>query len=90
MVASMSVIWETKRVQKFTSEGQYLTEWGKSGKLAGEFHYPSGIAVSEDSVFVADRDLNRIQKLPLMENLFLNGVVKESMKGNFIFQMELQ
>ena len=51
-----------KRVQKFSSNGEYITEWGKSGKQSGEFHYPSGIAVSEDSVFVADRDLNRIQK----------------------------
>lgn len=51
-----------KRVQKFTSDGTYISEWGKSGKQAGEFHYPSGIAVSDDAVYVADRDLNRIQK----------------------------
>ncbi len=51
-----------KRVQKFSSSGEYITEWGNSGKQSGEFHYPSGIAVSDDSVFVADRDLNRIQK----------------------------
>ena len=54
-----------KRVQKFSSNGEYITEWGKSGKQSGEFHYPSGIAVSGDSVFVADRDLNRIQKFSL-------------------------
>ena len=51
-----------KRVQKFSSDGQYITQWGSSGKQSGEFHYPSGIAVHGDSVFVADRDLNRIQK----------------------------
>ena len=51
-----------KRVQKFSSDGQYITQWGNSGKQSGEFHYPSGIAVHGDSVFVADRDLNRIQK----------------------------
>ncbi len=51
-----------KRVQKFSSNGEYITEWGKSGKQSGEFHYPSGIAVSDGFVFVADRDLNRIQK----------------------------
>jgi Ca2+-binding RTX toxin-like protein len=54
-----------KRVQKFSSNGEYITEWGKSGKQSGEFHYPSGIAVSGDFVFVADRDLNRIQKFSL-------------------------
>jgi len=51
-----------KRVQKFSSNGEYISEWGNSGKQPGEFHYPSGIAVSGESVFVADRELNRIQK----------------------------
>ena len=54
-----------KRVQKFSSDGEFITEWGKSGKQSGEFHYPSGITVSDDSVFVADRELNRIQKFSL-------------------------
>lgn len=51
-----------KRVQKFSSDGQFQTTWGKSGTSDGEFHYPSGIAVDENYVFVADRDLHRIQK----------------------------
>ena len=51
-----------KRVQKFSSDGQFVTMWGKSGTLEGEFHHPSGIAVDENYVFVADRDLHRIQK----------------------------
>jgi len=54
-----------KRVQKFSSNGEYITEWGKSGKQAGEFYYPSGIAVSGDFVYVVDRDLNRVQKFSL-------------------------
>jgi len=40
-----------KRVQKFSSNGEYISAWGNSGKQSGEFHYPSGIAVSDDSVF---------------------------------------
>ena len=51
-----------KRVQKFSSNGEFLNEWGKSGKLGGEFHYPSGITIDEKYVFVVDRDLHRIQK----------------------------
>lgn len=51
-----------KRIQKFSSDGEFLNEWGNSGKLGGEFHYPSGIAVDEKFVFVVDRDLHRIQK----------------------------
>ena len=84
----MSVIWETNVFRNSQVSGEYITEWGKSGKQSGEFHYPSGIAVSDDSVFVADRDLNRIQKFSLMENLLQNGEKKESMKDNFSFQME--
>ncbi|MCV0391738.1 MAG: 6-bladed beta-propeller [Nitrosopumilus sp.] len=51
-----------KRIQKLSSNGEFLAEWGQGGKLPGEFFYPTGIAVSNDSVFVVDRDLNRIQK----------------------------
>ena len=39
-----------------------MTHWGNSGNQLGDFYYPAGIAVSDDSVFVVDRDLNRIQK----------------------------
>jgi len=74
-----------KRVQKFTSEGQYLTEWGKSGKLSGEFHYPSGIAVSADSVFVADRDLNRIQKFTTDGEFVSQWGGKGIYEGQFYF-----
>ncbi|QLH06252.1 6-bladed beta-propeller [Nitrosopumilus ureiphilus] len=56
-----------KRIQKFSSDGQYITHWGQSGTLPGEFHYPSGIAVSSNFVFVADHDLHKIQKF------YLNG-----------------
>ena len=54
-----------KRIQKFSSAGEYVTHWGNSGKQIGDFYNPSGIAVSSDFVFVADRDLNRIQKFSL-------------------------
>jgi len=74
-----------KRVQKFSSVGQYITEWGKSGKLPGEFHYPSGIAVSDDSVFVADRDLNRIQKFSTDGEFILQWGVKGIYEGQFYF-----
>jgi len=56
-----------KRIQKFSSDGQYLSHWGQSGTLPGEFHYPSGIAVSDNFVYVADHDLHKIQKF------YLNG-----------------
>ena len=54
-----------KRIQKFSSTGEYVTQWGQSGKLPGEFHYPSGIAVDSNFVYVADHDLHKIQKFSL-------------------------
>ena len=74
-----------KRVQKFSGDGQYITEWGKSGELAGEFHYPSGIAVSDGSVFVADRDLNRIQKFSTDGEFILEWGEKGIYEGQFYF-----
>lgn len=74
-----------KRVQKFSSNGEYITEWGKSGKQSGEFHYPSGIAVYDDSVYVADRDLNRIQKFSLDGEFVTEWGQKGSYDGQFLF-----
>ena len=54
-----------KRIQKFSSTGEYITHWGQSGTLPGDFHHPSGIAVNENFVYVADHDLNKIQKFSL-------------------------
>ena len=54
-----------KRVQKFSSTGDFVLAWGQSGTLPGEFHYPSGIAVNDEFVFVADHDLHTVQKFSL-------------------------
>ncbi len=74
-----------KRVQKFSSNGEYITEWGKSGKQSGEFHYPSGIAIHGDSVFVADRDLNRIQKFSTDGEFVTEWGEKGTHEGQFRF-----
>ncbi|QUC65703.1 6-bladed beta-propeller [Nitrosopumilus sp. K4] len=74
-----------KRVQKFSSTGEFQTMWGNSGKLPGEFHYPSGIAVDENSVFVADRDLNRIQKFDHDGNFVSEWGTKGIYEGQFLF-----
>ncbi|KAF6244980.1 6-bladed beta-propeller [Nitrosopumilus sp. b2] len=61
-----------KRIQKFSSDGQYITHWGQSGKLPGEFHYPSGIAISGDLVYVADQSLHRVQVFT-MNGTYVDG-----------------
>lgn len=51
-----------KRVQKFDASGDFVLEWGSSGRGDGQFHYPTGIASDDSHVYVVDRDLNRVQK----------------------------
>ena len=51
------------RIQKFTSNGDYLTQWGTQGSGDGQFDRPLGIAVdSSGNVYVADMCNHRIQK----------------------------
>jgi len=49
------------RVQKFTSDGQFLNTWGVSGTDNGEFKKPTGIATYENNVYVVDSEQSKIQ-----------------------------
>ncbi|MDH3853800.1 MAG: 6-bladed beta-propeller, partial [Nitrosopumilus sp.] len=74
-----------KRIQKFSSNGEYITDWGQSGKQVGNFYNPSGIAVGIDSVFVVDRDLNRIQKFSLDGEFISTWGAKGTSGGQFLY-----
>jgi streptogramin lyase len=51
------------RIQKFTSNGTFLTKWGASGEGDGEFSGPNGVAAdTSGNVYVADSLNDRIQK----------------------------
>src|SRR5690606_5902048 len=42
------------RIQKFSSDGDLILEWGQFGNESGSFNRPMGIAIdSEDNVYVA-------------------------------------
>ena len=51
------------RIQKFSSDGTFITTWGSQGSADGEFIFPYGIAVDKaGNIFVADELNHRIQK----------------------------
>ncbi len=54
---------ESDRIQKFDSDGTFLTNWGSEGSGDGQLNYPKGVAVdSSGNVYVADANNNRIEK----------------------------
>ncbi len=62
------------RIQKFTSEGEFMPKWGCLGFWEGEFKYPVSIAVDEDGfVYVVDNDNAASRSLPLRVSLWLSG-----------------
>lgn len=63
------------RIQKFDSEGNFITMWGKAGTGQGEFNFPYGIAIdSKGNVYVSDMNNNRIQKFsPAGEFIAMTG-----------------
>jgi len=52
-----------KRVQKFTSDGQFIQAWGGGGVVPGKFEEPVGITVDADgNIYVVDTWNRRVQK----------------------------
>jgi DNA-binding beta-propeller fold protein YncE len=50
------------RIQKFSSDGRFLLQWGGTGEELGQFRRPQSMAVDEqDRIFVADACNHRIQ-----------------------------
>ena len=62
------------RIQKFTSEGVFVSKWGTEGEGGGEFRFPAGVAVASDgSVYVSDYRNHRIQKFTLCSFVARHG-----------------
>ena len=54
---------DNHRIQKFTSNGQFVTKWGSNGSGDGQFNEPIDIAIDRGGYFyVLERGNNRIQK----------------------------
>ncbi|MAF13780.1 MAG: hypothetical protein CMI53_02710 [Parcubacteria group bacterium] len=51
------------RIQRFSTDGEYLEKFGSDGVSNSQFKIPKGIAVnSEVSIYVTDRSENRVQR----------------------------
>ncbi len=54
---------QNNRIQKFDSDGNFITKWGMYGNQNGEFRNPTGIALDfSNNIYVSDTQNNRIQK----------------------------
>ena len=53
-----------KNIQKFDSQGNFITMWGKERRRIGEFKKPWGVAVdSKDNVYVSDQANSKSTKI---------------------------
>ncbi|MEE2601194.1 MAG: HYR domain-containing protein [Thermoproteota archaeon] len=71
------------RIQKFTSDGQFLVSWGVKGSENGQFEYPVGITTYENFIYVVDKKLNNVQKFDSDGNFILKWGVVGKDPGQF-------
>jgi len=72
------------RIQKFTSDGQFITKWGIEGSGDGQFKYPSGVCVDgSGNIYVADSYNHRIQKFSPSGQFITKWGSKGSGDGEF-------
>ena len=62
--------WAHNRVVKFSAEGAFVGEMGSLGSGSGQFNGPTGIAISEGSIFVVDAGNSRIQRFSLSSGVY--------------------
>jgi len=72
------------RIQKFNSDGEFLSSWGTNGFENGELQSPVGIAIYENNVYVVDEMQNTIQKFDNDGNFILKWGELGSENGQFI------
>jgi len=72
------------RIQKFNSDGEFLSSWKTDGFENGEPQSPVGIAIYENNVYVVDEMQNTIQKFDNDGNFILKWGGFGSENGQFI------
>ena len=71
------------RIQKFNSDGEFLSSWGTNGFENGELQSPVGIAIYENNVYVVDEKQNSVQKFDNDGNFILKWGGSGNENGEF-------
>jgi len=71
------------RIQKFTSDGEFLSSWGTNGFENGELQSPVGIAIYENNVYVVDAKQHTVQKYDNDGNFILKWGERGNENGQF-------
>jgi len=71
------------RIQKFTSDGLFLSSWGTNGDKDGQLQSPVGIAIYENNVYVVDETQYTVQKFDNDGNFILKWGGLGSENGQF-------
>jgi uncharacterized repeat protein (TIGR01451 family) len=83
---SVYVVDTNNLIQKFDSNGNFITKWGSYGSSDGQFKGPYGIAVGSDGlVYVADTYNHRVQKFDSNGNFITKWGSQGSGNGQFSY-----
>ncbi len=78
------------RIQEFTTDGLFITNWGGLGDSNGLFDYPKGVAVdATGNVFVADTYNSRIQEFTSSGGFLASWGAYGSKSGQFEYPHDL-
>ena len=60
--------YQFNNIQKFTSNGKFITKWGSFGSGDGQFNHPRGIAIDRSSnyMYVVDQRNSLVQQFALL------------------------
>ena len=74
------------RFQKFSSEGAFISAFGKQGAGDGEFNRPSGMYIDQNGyIYVADSGNSRIQKFDQKGKFIMKWGTAGSGNGQMAF-----
>jgi sugar lactone lactonase YvrE len=77
-----------RRIQKFTSDGKFITKWGSEGSGDGQFLLPLGIGVDiSDNLYVVDQARHSIEKFA-SDGTFIQRLTLQSVNNNDTSQLE--